>query len=42
MKLTVAGFDWDSGNREKYQKHGASLAEIEALFGSRLHVLGPM
>lgn len=23
------GFDWDEGNREKCQKHGVSLAEIE-------------
>ena len=26
------GFDWDRGNREKCQKHGVSLAEIEELF----------
>ena len=23
------GFDWDQGNREKCQKHGVSIAEIE-------------
>lgn len=23
------GFEWDAGNREKCQKHGVSLAEIE-------------
>lgn len=23
------GFDWDSGNREKCQKHGLALSEIE-------------
>ncbi len=28
----VAGFDWDDGNRAKCEKHGVSLAEIEALF----------
>jgi uncharacterized protein len=28
----IAGFDWDEGNREKCQKHGVSIAEIEALF----------
>lgn len=26
------GFDWDAGNTRKCQKHGASIAEIEALF----------
>ena len=25
-------FDWDSGNRAHCQKHGVSIAEIEALF----------
>jgi hypothetical protein len=29
---TVAGFDWDAGNREKCGKHGVSVATIEALF----------
>jgi uncharacterized DUF497 family protein len=32
MTLQVNGFDWDSGNRIKCQKHGVSIAEIEALF----------
>jgi len=32
MTLWVSGFDWDSGNRAKCQKHGVSIAEIEALF----------
>ena len=27
------GFDWDQGNREKCQKHGVSIGEIESLFG---------
>jgi uncharacterized DUF497 family protein len=31
MNLKVDGFDWDEGNRQKCQKHGVSLAEIEAL-----------
>ena len=26
------GFNWDSGNRDKCQKHGVPLAEIESLF----------
>jgi uncharacterized DUF497 family protein len=29
---TVAGFDWDEGNRDKCAKHGVSIADIEALF----------
>ena len=32
MTLRVSGFDWDEGNREKCQKHGVSIAEIEDLF----------
>jgi hypothetical protein len=28
----VAGFDWDEGNREKCQKHGVMIAEIESVF----------
>ena len=32
MRLAVAGFDWDDGNHAKCQKHGVSIAEIEALF----------
>ena len=32
MNSRVQGFDWDDGNREKCQKHGVSIAEIEALF----------
>jgi uncharacterized DUF497 family protein len=32
MDLQVSGFDWDGGNRAKCQKHGVSIAEIEALF----------
>jgi uncharacterized protein len=34
------GFDWDSGNRGKCQKHGVSLAEIERLF-ERTAIVGP-
>jgi hypothetical protein len=26
---TIAGFYWDRGNREKCQKHGVSIREIE-------------
>jgi uncharacterized DUF497 family protein len=28
----IRGFDWDHGNRNKCQKHGMSIAEIEAVF----------
>ena len=28
----IGGFDWDEGNIAKCQKHGVSIAEIEALF----------
>ena len=32
MNLSFSGFDWDEGNREKCQKNGISLTEIENLF----------
>jgi hypothetical protein len=28
----IRGFDWDSGNRDKCQKHGMSIEEIEGVF----------
>ena len=36
MSVKVSGFDWDDHNREKCQKRGVSLAEIEALFSGPL------
>jgi uncharacterized protein len=30
--MEFEGFDWDSGNEAKCQKHGVSLAEIESIF----------
>lgn len=30
MGIAADGFDWDAGNRDKCQKHGVSIAEIEA------------
>lgn len=30
MNVAAEGFDWDAGNRQKCQKHGLSIAEIEA------------
>jgi uncharacterized DUF497 family protein len=38
MRIAVAGFDWDEGNRAKCLKHGVSIAEIEALLRSEPHV----
>jgi uncharacterized DUF497 family protein len=34
------GFDWDDGNRDKCQKHGVSIEEIEGLF-DRTVLVGP-
>lgn len=28
----IAGFDWDSGNARKNEKHGVSMAEAEQVF----------
>lgn len=36
---TVAGFDWDEGNLAKCQKHGVTVAEIEAVFHHQPHVM---
>ncbi len=35
MPTDADGFDWDAGNRNKCQKHGVALAEIEALLLAR-------
>lgn len=34
LVLHASGFDWDSGNRAKCQKHGVSLEDIETVFRS--------
>jgi len=39
MAETLAGFDWDAGNRAKCQKHGVSVADIEAMFSSPLLII---
>jgi hypothetical protein len=39
MAIAVSGFDWDSGNRAKCQKHGVSIADIEAAFARPIAVL---
>lgn len=36
MNFAGCAFDWDHGNRAKCQKHGLSVAEIEAVFSSDL------
>jgi uncharacterized DUF497 family protein len=36
--MTVAGFDWDDGNRRKCRKHGVSIKQIEAMFHHPLSV----
>jgi uncharacterized DUF497 family protein len=38
MRNSVAGFDWDGGNREKCQKHGVSVADIEFVLTSEPRV----
>ena len=35
IKIIVPSFEWDRGNREKCQKHGLSIAEIEFIFQGR-------
>lgn len=36
--IALSGFDWDDGNREKCQRHGVTIGEIEALFVGRPQV----
>ena len=37
--MEFAGFNWDSGNHKKCQKHGVSIAEIESVFSRPVVVL---
>jgi uncharacterized protein len=39
MVVRVAGFDWDPANRDKRQKHGATIDEIEAAFQRPIAVI---
>lgn len=39
--MKIGGFDWDEGNRQKCQKHGLSLAEIEEALISAGHTILP-
>ena len=34
----VAGFEWDAGNREKCERHGLSVAELESVFRDAIAV----
>jgi uncharacterized protein len=34
-----SGFEWDSGNRAKCQKHGLSIDQIETVFGQAVAIL---
>lgn len=39
MDVQVAGFDWDEANRDKCQKHGVTIADIEAAFRKPIAVI---
>src|SRR5713101_6519341 len=39
MNAIASGFDWDDGNRAKCERHGVSLAEVEALFDRPLLII---
>lgn len=41
IKIQVAGFDWDAGNREKCRKHGLAPAEIEGFFKQESLYIAP-
>jgi predicted DNA binding CopG/RHH family protein len=32
MRIVASGFQWDGANRDKCQKHGVAIAEIEDFF----------
>src|ERR1700749_4111734 len=35
----IRGFDWDDGNRDKCEKHGMSIEEIETVFNGPVVIL---
>lgn len=35
----IRGFYWDAGNRDKCQKHGVSIGELEAVFSLPVLIL---
>jgi uncharacterized protein len=38
MRVDSLEFDWDAGNREKCQKHGLSVRDVESIFRGSLCV----
>ena len=36
--MRADAFDWDSGNREKCQRHGLTIREIESVFAAPIAV----
>ena len=39
MSARAGGFDWDSANEEKCQRHGVSIGEIESMFDAPIAIL---
>jgi uncharacterized protein len=39
MNRRAGGFDWDGANREKCQRHGVSIREIESIFDAPVAVV---
>jgi uncharacterized DUF497 family protein len=37
--MEFVGFDWDKANRDKCQKHGVSIGEIESVFYGAVVIL---
>lgn len=37
----IVGFDWDTGNARKNEKHGVTQAEIEQVFFRQPLIIGP-
>ncbi len=37
--MIISGFEWDAANRDKCQKHGVTVAEIESLFAGPVMIL---
>jgi uncharacterized DUF497 family protein len=39
MELKVSAFDWDDGNRDKCQKHGLSMSDVEHVLVSARNLM---
>ena len=39
MELNVSAFDWDDGNRDKCQKHGLSMSDVEHVLVSARNLI---